>query len=205
MTKLIGALLAASLAAGAAPASAAGPEARPFMRGNTPCGTADNVHFCLAFTPADEALKPKPISDLRVRFAAPGRALVTWQGSVFCSVSPSTPDTRGRMGESYEYYVFLGLTDDDSPYVYNAPGTQSLGEKSYLDIRARNTEARRTDFVLSASRIDMKPVTLSRLFVINRPQLATYRAVGFGDFRIANSTSFCNVNGGAMTVQYMPD
>lgn len=196
--------LAAAATLGAITQTAAAADPKPTIEGGDGCGSVDNAYFCMNFTTADDQAR-KTISEFEVRHPAPGRALVTWSGTVDCSVTPTTPDGKRRMASGHEYYVYLALKNDNSPYVLRGPGTATLGERFRFDILGVNGNAKINDYDLTAERIDIKPVTLTRLFNVTRSGKTTYKAIGFADFRSVESGAFCNVNGGWISVSYVPN
>lgn len=186
------ALLAAALSLAWTPAAF---EARaagaPFIVSGPPCGSQGDLFFCITLRPS------RPFDDTiggyQPTFPSAGTALVTWQGSVFCSVTDMDADG-SPANSAIEYYVHMKLTEGAAFEDINGPGTASVGER--LNVRATTNN-------VTAARTLLVPVTLTKAFPV-RKGTGTYRVVVRPDFRSYGPGSFCNVNGGATTVQFVP-
>lgn len=187
------AIVAAAFCAALVPAGseAQAATAAPFISSGPPCGDKADLFFCITLRPS------RPLDDTiggyQVKLPAAGTVMVTWQGAVFCSISDI--DANGAAANSLiEYYVHLKLTEGASFDDINGPGTASVGER--LNVRATTTN-------VTAARTLLVPVTLTNTFPA-RKGTGTYRVVVKPDFRSYGPGSFCNVNGGATTVQFVP-
>lgn len=176
---------------------------KPFNTYKKACGTKADVHLCDVLKPSDTG--QRAVSSFEVKFPGKGVAIVTWQGSAFCAVSANTTPGTNATGSHFEYYVHLALQDDGQAIDFNGPGASSIGERSSTSVFAPGANG------AMESRTALVPVTLSRAFPIEKSGTVKYRAVALGNFRdvrppdgITNE-AFCNINGGAMTVQYAPD
>lgn len=173
--------------------------AQPFLKMGKPCGTVEDLFFCLQFNPNTK--EQKEISALKVKFPSKGRVLVTWQGSVYCATAPASAVIPGISIVNLEYFVFMAVQDNDDPIVYNDSGNVALGERIYEDRRFTPDSNYKIDY----RRTNMWPVTITRAFDVDRASTVTYKGVGIADFRRSSTGSICNVNGGAMTVQFFPN
>lgn len=192
-----------TLASGAAYAesndvqSSAANKAVPFAKASKPCGTEENLYFCLSLKPDDRG--PKIASVLTVKFPSNGTAVVNWNASVFCDVM-SKPDVGPtqynlRVGET-STFVDLAITQGSQPIVYNAPGALTVGDS------AINYVPREVGFA-QISRTFLVPAPLSKTFEVKAGK-QTYQVLVRADFRKFGNPAFCNINGGTMTVQFFP-
>lgn len=183
-----------SFAEDVAPAATA--SSFPFIFTGKPCGTKENVHFCDKITSTGPSSIVVP--GMKLKYRNVGRALVTWTGSVYCSV----PDELGQDGPSKtsrrEFFVHLALKNDNSTDIdYNGDGNATIGELNDLWVS--------TSYALDRN-VRIWPVTLTKTFNINKPQTSNYQVLIKRDFRREHfsKNGFCNINGGSMTVTFTP-
>ncbi|GBD50223.1 hypothetical protein [Methylopila sp. Yamaguchi] len=176
-----------------AKAAAAAP--KPTLNQSRPCGTEADQSLCVRILAGD--FEPKTLPDYRVRFAAPGRAMVTWQGNVGCSYKSRTFYGNGFSQSVYEYYVHLALKNDASAFVGGAPGSTTVGAKEDLLNGQSNVPPP------SVRQIVYLPVTLSRVFNV-AAGVQTYRVLVVPDLRQYEDIS-CSITGGTTIVQYTPN
>lgn len=177
--------------AGAAPQAPAARKA--FTRRSQPCGTRGDGYFCAKKVP--ETAAPTPLRPYRVVYPGPGVAVVTWHGMIFCKVSP---ESRGEISE-LEYYLHLTLKGP-AAFGFNEPGTASIGE--HLASFIQDTTQSGLDHA------PLTPVTVSNVVKIAAAGAVNHRLTVIPEFRTYARHivgSFCNVHGGAYTVQFTPD
>lgn len=164
---------------------------KAFARRSQPCGSRANGFFCARLVP--DNTDPARLEPYRVVYPGPGTAVITWQGVTLCDIAPLA---RGPDGTEVEYYLHFTL-NGAANFAYNEPGSVSLGE--YLGNSSRDSAVKRNP---------VTPVTVSDVVKIRRAGAVSHRLTIFPDFRkyaLLAIGSFCNVNGGAYTVQYTPD
>lgn len=174
-------------------AAAAAP--KPTLNQSRPCGTEADQSLCVRLLAGD--FDPKTLPDYRVRFAAPGRAIVTWQGTVACTYKSRALYGNGVSLSVYEYYVHLALKNDDSAFVAGAPGSTTVGAKEDLLNGQSNVPPP------SVRQIVYMPVTLSRVFNV-AAGVQTYRVLVVPEFMQYEEMT-CSIRGGTTIVQYTPN
>jgi len=168
---------------------------KPAVSQSRPCGTESGGYSCISLTPGD--FEPKTLPAYRVRFAGPGRALVSWQGNVTCYMTPRVLFGGGVSRAIYEYYVNLALKDDATPFVANATGSASVGEKS--DLISSNPSVPPPTNVHQAQ----TPVTLSKVFQVKAAGVQSFHVLVLPDIRTFGNSG-CYISGGTTIVQYLP-
>lgn len=182
-----------------APATAA----KAFVAVKGSCGDQSDNQFCVRVgaSQTDQVT----VSHFSQRFAAPGVAIVTWQGTVSCSVNAQPIAVTDAAGGGAEYYLHLALQDDNAPLKQHKPGAVTVGERRNMDFIASGARAYRSDMVYQA------PVVLTRTFDIRKKGDVRFRTVAKGDFRrfkpadSITSESGCVVNGGSIMIDFRPD
>lgn len=183
------ALAASALALGAPPAEAAD-KRKPFIATGEPCGRPQELYLCATVRGQQQHY----LNGAQFRFPGKGKVQVTWLGQVFCDVKDV--DGGSPPNSVLEYYVHFNVSEGEPFQTYNEPGAASVGER--LNVRATTTD-------VVVGRTLLTQVTLSKTFAITEKGSKTFRTFAYGDFRTAGAGSFCNVNGGAYTVSYVPD
>lgn len=157
-----------------------------------PCGSAPNSYFCFQLAQFDTSpFISSHASTPALTFQAPGpgRVVVTWQGTAFCSGYP-----RLRGVERMDWEIALNVQVQDSPRAvpYNAPGATTIGERRTM-----------RDFVLNYFTV---PLTVTRTFQINAAGPKQYFLRAYAEFREVQwddaVQSICNINGGSMTAVF---
>ncbi|MFC3695274.1 hypothetical protein [Chenggangzhangella methanolivorans] len=175
-------------------------QAKPFIKALKPCGSAADLYICANVTASGDATTLLPAKS--VKYPGKGVATVTWQGSVFC-------DMRGVLSSSplaetfidYEYYAHLALTTGATTFSVNEPGSASVGERFHLSLFANEPPP---GMVLN--RTSSTPVTLVKTYEIKKATEVAHRVVAIRDWRKFDddANNFCNINGGAMSVTFVP-
>lgn len=182
------ALAAAAAALGCPTVEAAGK--KPFIQTGGPCGTPEDFHLCLTV----RANRDYYLNAAAFKFPAPGTVEVKWLGTAFCDIKDM--DGGSASNSIMEYFVHFNLSEGQGFGAYNEPGTASIGER--LNVKATTTD-------VLVGRTMLTQVTLSRTFPVARKGSMTFRTFAYGDFRVVGPGSFCNINGGAFTVNYVPE
>lgn len=188
---------AAKAASDQEPASPAA--AGPSLKIGKPCGNAENVYLCTVVSSDD--VGPKYISKNSVKFPKSGTALVTWSGATYCVISGKrTSDPNFYVVElTTEQFIFLALKKNNDPIKYNEPGSASVGDVTTIGVDTSPTRA------VTLKRTSLIPVTLTKAFPVKKG-VNDFQVSVLGDFRnFASFSPYCNVNGGAMTIQFYPD
>lgn len=197
-------LLAPALPVDAGEAQAA-KEVKAFAKRKKPCGSAADVYFCLRIEPTD--VEKVSLPAFSVDFPGAGAAVVTWNGTVFCEITdrndanPTSSYTRSQL------YVHLALKDDNSDITINEEGATSLGVYHRTGMIYAASSSDQTPAYLAGDKNYLVPVSLTRVFDIKKKSTSKFRTFVLGDFRIFSTSGpkYCNVNGGAMTVQFTPN
>ena len=109
--------------------------------------------------------------------------MVTWVGTVFCDLSPS--------GGALNFRLDFQLRPDTEAPVINSLGGLSIGHSASGPSAQAYTE--------------QTPLTVLRAFGIASAGSRTFRLMGKATFTSADaSTTYCNVNGGQMSVMFIP-
>lgn len=91
------------------------------------------------------------------------------------------------------------MKDDDTQTIdYNGKGNATIGEANNLAVA--------TNYVMDGN-TRIWPVTLTKVFKVKKDQKANYRVLVVRDFRREHfsQSGFCNLNGGSLTITFMPD
>lgn len=183
---------------GASPSKAA--PVGPFVKQSKACGNADNLFFCGAINSKTEGtLYLAPYS---VKFGTKGKALVTWNGTVYCEVDSIDNKPAGNSAlSSVQYFAHLGLvTGPSEDFKPNSTGTTSVGEQLSI-YTAVNTQSPSGSF----RRVLLAPVTLSKLYDVKKAKTVDFRVAVKPDYRLFEDIAgltFCNINNGTTTVQF---
>lgn len=169
----------------------AAPVVRIYQRGN--CGSAANDYLCFEivqrFAPEVSGARSTPA--LRFDAPGPGKAIVTWQGTVFCRAYPEVPPSGGL---EWDIVVNAQVQNVVGGLPANGIGGATVG-----------------DYRTSTKSIPMffsEPLTLTRTFAISGagPQQfflranAEFRAAYYGG---SPGPGVCRVSGGSMTALYV--
>lgn len=172
-------------------AARAAPLVRVFQRPG--CGSAANNFLCFSLTqtaasPSFSTYRSTPA--LTFNAPRPGRAVVTWQGTGYCTgdtifTSFDPPRTE------WDIVLNVQLQEGTGGGIpYNAPGASSLGENRQAD--------------MVRSYYLMTPLTLTRSFTIPAAGQKRYFLRARAEFRASIiSGAFCNINGGSMTAIFV--
>ncbi|MFC3692065.1 hypothetical protein [Chenggangzhangella methanolivorans] len=132
---------------------------------------------------------------------------MTWNGTVFCEITDTNTADPTLSTTRSQFYMHLALKDDNSEITINEEGATSLDvyHRTMMTYAASSTD--RTPAYLAGDKNYLVPVSLTRVFDIKKKSTSKFRTFVLGDFRIFSDygPKYCNVNGGAMTVQFTPN
>ena len=172
---LIGGVCVVGAAGAPAPEAAA---TVPLVKTTPPCGSTADLFFCAVFKQPTETVKN--LSHISANLPGSGTATVTWTGTIFCQ----------GLGDFPNYRVDFQIRDDTAAPQINGDGGASVGQR--LKPASKY-----------ATFSQQFPLSLTRVFSVAAAGSKTFRLMGKPQW-IGGLSINCFVNGGAMSVTYMP-